>query len=291
MAGHILSRILRFFRSDFTLRLRSLLASAPLRKALLFPWGALLGAAVGLLLGLGLFGAVFGLIIGYLLDVMVRRIALSRSYAEVDSLLRSPRTNEDRSRLAVAAWLSFRTAELSGRVTYADLHYLSQRIASLFAVSEAGKEAIAYVREAFLAGVRPDDEVLLAGKTHYPGREERVALSLSLWEAATLHGASSPRIDAFIRRAASAYGVESYYRTAAGALLQEPADREESYRILGVDENVTPDELKRVYRSLAASFHPDSLADLSPRQQETAHEAFIRIRRAYERLMEEMDNG
>jgi DnaJ like chaperone protein len=284
MGDHVFVRILRFLRFDLTVRLRSLLRRAPVHRISLIPWGAILGAGIGFALGLGIFGAVFGLIIGYLLDVMVRRIALSRSYAEVDSLLRSPRSDEDRSRVAVASWLAFRTAELSGSIGYADLHYLSQRIGSLFAVSEAGREAIAYVRDAFLEGVRPGDELLLSGRTDFPSREERVAFALSLWEAAALSGSVSPRAEAFIRRATSAYGVESYYRTAAGVLLREGENVEESYRILGVDENVTADELKRVYRSLAASFHPDSLADLSPQQQEAAQEAFIRIRRAYEEL-------
>ncbi len=286
MAGHVFSRIVRFLRLDFTTRLRSLLRRAPLRHASVVPWGALAGAAAGFFMGLGIFGAVFGLIVGYLLDVMVRRISLSRSYAEVDTLLRSPRSGEDRSRVAVAAWLAFRTAELTGSASYADLHYLSQRISSLFAVSEAGRRAISYVRDAFLEGVRPGDELLLSGTTHYPTREERVALALCLWEAASLAGPPSDRATRFLRRAASSYGVESYYRSAAGVLLREDEYDEESYRILGVDENVTAEELKRVYRSLAASFHPDSLAGLSPQQQEAAQEAFIRIRRAYERLLD-----
>lgn len=51
------------------------------------------------------------------------------------------------------------------------------------------------------------------------------------------------------------------------------------YGVLGVPRNVTPEELKRRYRQLVRSHHPDIAAD-----QEAAHQRFILIVEAYRTL-------
>ena len=49
-------------------------------------------------------------------------------------------------------------------------------------------------------------------------------------------------------------------------------------------------EIKRVYRTLAAQFHPDSLHNLSNAQKEAATEAFVRISEAYKSILGEREN-
>lgn len=54
------------------------------------------------------------------------------------------------------------------------------------------------------------------------------------------------------------------------------------YKILGVDKNVQPDELKRVYKKLALQFHPDRNPD-----NKEAEEKFKEIAEAYSILSDE----
>ena len=62
---------------------------------------------------------------------------------------------------------------------------------------------------------------------------------------------------------------------------------EEAYRILGVSPDTETSEVKRVYRRLAAQFHPDSGIDLEPTQIHLSREAFIRIQNAYRQIISE----
>ena len=51
------------------------------------------------------------------------------------------------------------------------------------------------------------------------------------------------------------------------------------YKILGIEHDATPDEIKRAYRAMAKIYHPD--INKSP----DAHDRFVEITEAYEILM------
>ena len=62
-------------------------------------------------------------------------------------------------------------------------------------------------------------------------------------------------------------------------------DNEEDYRILGLKPGASSKEVRRVYKQLAAQFHPDTGAPLSEEQRRFSSEAFVRIRTAHDRIM------
>jgi DnaJ like chaperone protein len=68
---------------------------------------------------------------------------------------------------------------------------------------------------------------------------------------------------------------------------QRPPSRSEkqlALEILGVSEFASMEEIKKVYRKLAKTHHPDRFATSSPEQQKIAEERFKEIQKAYEIL-------
>lgn len=56
------------------------------------------------------------------------------------------------------------------------------------------------------------------------------------------------------------------------------------FRILGVKNNATEEEIKKAYRRLANKYHPDKLHGLSEEQQQRAATQLQQVKTAYEVL-------
>ncbi|TVR71788.1 MAG: hypothetical protein EA427_04045 [Spirochaetaceae bacterium] len=62
-----------------------------------------------------------------------------------------------------------------------------------------------------------------------------------------------------------------------------------SCRVLDVAGSAGREEVRRAYRRLAASLHPDTAGDLDPTQQQELREAFVRVRAAHDTLLVQLD--
>lgn len=56
------------------------------------------------------------------------------------------------------------------------------------------------------------------------------------------------------------------------------------YKILGIEESATDEEVKRAYRKMAVKFHPDKVAQMGEEFQKGAKEKFQKIQEAYEAI-------
>ncbi|XP_076449447.1 dnaJ homolog subfamily C member 22-like [Babylonia areolata] len=74
------------------------------------------------------------------------------------------------------------------------------------------------------------------------------------------------------------------WRTFYEQLVQsiDPQGETNAYRILGVNENSSQEEIKSRYRKLAKEWHPDKQQD--PSKKAAAQEKFLQIQKAYETL-------
>lgn len=61
------------------------------------------------------------------------------------------------------------------------------------------------------------------------------------------------------------------------------------YRVLGVSRDATDDEIKKAYRNLSRKYHPD--ANINNPNKAGAEEKFKEIQQAYNRIMDERQNG
>ena len=126
---------------------------------------------------------------------------------------------------------------------------------------------------AFLYFINPYDLVpdFLVG----PGQLDDLAVfALVLWWLSRLKRAS---------QAASAYSSHSGREQSPPD--QEEADKEDPYKILGIQPGASNEEIKAAHKKLAAQYHPDKVQHLGKEFQDLAHEKFVAIQRAYDALV------
>ena len=56
------------------------------------------------------------------------------------------------------------------------------------------------------------------------------------------------------------------------------------YEVLEISKSASADEIKKAYRKMAISFHPDKVAQMGEEYQKGAKEKFQRIQDAYEAI-------
>lgn len=61
------------------------------------------------------------------------------------------------------------------------------------------------------------------------------------------------------------------------------------YRVLGITQSATDDEVKKAYRALSRKYHPDS--NINNPNKEQAEEKFKQVQQAYKMIMDMRENG
>lgn len=288
--------------SEVRLQLRSYLL--PLVRDLRPHAGKLIGGVLGLALGLRLFGLIFGVLLGALADILLQELRLRRRLSQSPDGEFRGAEGADKFPPELGFLISLTqkvlaAAGLNEPPPSHDINYLEQQLLHHFPLTPRGEAVVRQLCRSYYEPRRPQagasgGSEALGGPE--PGRglnspvelspKEQLAAARLLFEAATL---SSPekRIShkgkRFVQESCRALGIRAEYaEIAAGIVIREDTT---DYEVLGLDPEAPAKEIKRVYRSLAAEFHPDSLHGLSPEQKTAATEAFIRIRTAYENIM------
>lgn len=282
--------------------------------------GKLIGGALGLALGLRLFGLIFGVLLGALADILLQELRLRRRLRQnPDGEFRDVQGAEEYPpELGFLISLTQKVLAAAGLDTPPrshDISYLEQQLLHQFPLTPRGEEVVRQLCRTYYAAGAKDASggsadsadsggvgAAAAGASagagsaaeahrglHTPvelSPKEQVAAARLLFEAATISSPEkriSHRGMHFVQESCRSLAIRpEYTEIAAGIVIREDTT---DYEVLGLDPDAPAKEIKRVYRSLAAEFHPDSLHGLSPEQKTAATEAFMRIRTAYENIM------
>lgn len=64
----------------------------------------------------------------------------------------------------------------------------------------------------------------------------------------------------------------------------------EAYKILGINSDVSEDEIKKAYKTLSRKYHPDANVTKSSKEKKEAEEKFKQVNNAYQEIMKNKDN-
>ena len=246
--------------------------------------GRLIGAAVGVS------GGWYGVVVGFLIGTLVDHLFQSRlENRRVEAFLfgtRPPRISREKLELWSLAALAARVSTLGGAPTDRQMRELRRYLGRQFdlgGLDELLDEVILYPES-----VSP--EVMVAhwsevGSGRKLWREEVICWLYEL--AGERPEGISPAVRSSIREVASLMGLSE--EQVGGIEREAPFLEAEAAALLGVPRSADRQELRKVYRRLAAQFHPDTARTLAEEQRRTSEGAFLRIREAYERLMRHLD--
>jgi len=247
--------------------------------------GKIAGAFIGLITGFGLFGLILGIILGHLADQLIgqyrTRKKLTRFYLDPSSFPLDASEVKTAGMVGLFCCLRTRTTDPESIRAAVMKHYITEAFRTLPGISVFFLNLCAEtcVKTAGTAGA-PE---LARVYTSVTGMEERKSFIQFLLLSFPEPGTIRPIIPLLHIR-------ETWFNETAAALRPGTTTLQEDCTLLGVTPETGISEIKKVYRRLAAQFHPDGAGSLMPEQQRQLNETFIRIHGAYLRILKERSN-
>ena len=239
------------------------------------------GCVAGLVIGIpgGPIGMAFGFLIGLVFDAFRRRNRIGTRLARFFADPTNHRVSPGLEYVASTAGIAVILAAIDGPITIEQVKLLLE-----FVKRRAHGRLNPIVDEA-LRSAEPNQLTslarVLAAHTLTTEREELIVF-LSVLAGRSPAGLT-PRRRAAISQTADVLGVEAGRVAAVYAELDDSVS--EACRILGVPPDSDLEQIRRVYRVLAAQFHPDSASGLDDRQKRITSDAFIKIKNAYDLIV------
>ncbi|WP_413111217.1 co-chaperone DjlA [Thaumasiovibrio sp. DFM-14] len=272
--------------------------------------GKLVGAFFGFILG-GPFGLLLGLFLGHKFDAARSNIYYGGGLGGFGA-----RTAAQQASQAAFFHHAFavmgHVAKSKGHVTEKEIQVASHFMQRMGLHGEARRQAQAAFRDGKESDF-PLDSVLEEVRAHSRGRPDLLQFFVELQiQAAYADGELQTAEREILYRIAAALGFSAqqleqrlamqeaafrfqrggFYSQQQGQSYQAPPSRDQmsdAYKLLGVDEQATPQTLKRAYRKLMNEHHPDKLVakGLPPEMMEVAKQKAQEIQAAYDMIKKE----
>ncbi|MBL4910536.1 MAG: co-chaperone DjlA [Alteromonadaceae bacterium] len=260
-------------------------------------WGKILGFLFGFMLSHTIIGALLGLWLGHRFDS-----GLSFNFNKL-----SGNNNNEAARQAAFFYTSFSimgyVAKANGRVSEHEIAFARTYMNKLGLQAELRQQAQDAFREGKMAGF-PAVERLKSFKRSCGNRHDLLLMFLEIqiqlafadgeldnFERQALHtiantlGFSSEDLNKLLEMIVA--GAEFHQQSGTHGFGQKTASTSQlnnAYKVLGVDDKASTQELKKAHRKLMAQHHPDKLVSkgLPPEMMEMAKQKTQDIQAAYD---------
>lgn len=260
--------------------------------------GLVVGLVLGLLSGLGAFGAAIGILVGYLADELVRDQKIRRRAAAV---LQNPRKgvlDDHWTKTTVAIGLACTVAtrvtadrpesSRTGSIDMAEAELLKSKITEHLGLNGRRAGLARVLIGQVLSGSPIQVGAVVELYRSLSAEIERTELLKLLFSVAQRdHGHISAEQLFLVKKLSIDLQVQAEQYN---AIRRQISGFDSSpYEILGLSPDATDTEIKRIYHRLAAQFHPDTGTALGDHRLEQSSEAFMRIKNAYNRIIEDRE--
>lgn len=231
-------------------------------------FGSLFGAGIGWWL-LGPIGALLGSFLGSSLEnnsgVTNRRIGSTGNARD--------------GFMASLVVLMAATMNADGKVLKSELDYVKKNLIRIFG-ERVAVDALRLLKEVLKKDI-PLSEVTAQVRGHmdYPSKLELIHI---LYGIGVADGHLSQSEINIIEQIAVGIGVRTNDYISVKNLYFDNLDS--AYKVLGVDKNVSDEDVKKAYRKMAVKFHPDKVAHMGEDVQKSANDRFRKLNEAYEKI-------
>lgn len=178
--------------------------------------------------------------------------------------------------------LSAAVMKADGKVTRSELNYVKQFIANNFGAARA-PEYVSMLGELIKKDFNIQDVSYQIKQ--YMDYSARLMLLQYLFGVAMADGKSHENEINIIQTIANYLGISNNDFASIKAMFIK--DTNSAYKILGVTQDVTNDELKKAYRKLAKKYHPDKVSHLGEDVKKAAEIKITELNAAYDSIKDE----
>ena len=246
--------------------------------------GGLVGGILGFFATRSLFGAFLGYFIGSTFDKFSTKninFSSSGSNYSYDANYYSQRLSQNDFATALLI-LSAAVMKADGKILKSELDYVKQFFKQQFSSHLSSK----YISD--FKDILKKDFVLSNVCSTINGSmpiRQRSLLIQYLFGIAQADGLVSDSEMKVIQRISSYFRISSIEFEQIKSLFYK--DVSSYYKVLGIDESASNDEVKKAYRKMAIKHHPDKFSQLGEEQQKAAKNKFQKIQEAYEHIKKE----